>query len=298
LQNSLFIFNFNITVMKKFINQIIILATILTIVVVSLTGGIYFIQSQASFELPPDRHILILGDSHTQSAINDDIYQRAANVAQYSAMHLYSYCKLKKFLNENRHIDTVLLSFHYGTLRSGVENRWENSTFQKVPLYLTLFSWEDIDVFSSKKKNLLKSVFHPPYMLVLKFVIKGGRISYKDLDIGGYSWSNRNRLQEDIAIQQEKQTEEEGIWFYQKEYLLKIVDLCKSRNIELILINTPTYKPEIYGDLDKLNDFHNAYLPEIKYWDYSAFPLPDDCYGDIGHLNYKGAEIFSKYLQK
>jgi hypothetical protein len=30
----------------------------------------------------------------------------------------------------------------------------------------------------------------------------------------------------------------------------------------------------------------------------SATPLPDSCYGDIGHLNYKGAEIFSKYLYK
>jgi hypothetical protein len=66
----------------------------------------------------------------------------------------------------------------------------------------------------------------------------------------------------------------------------------------LILINTPVYKPEIYESIDKLNDFYDTYLSGVKYLDYSAFPLPDSCYGDIGHLNYKGAQIFSKYLQE
>ncbi|MDR2414458.1 MAG: hypothetical protein LBD64_05695, partial [Odoribacteraceae bacterium] len=92
--------------------------------------------------------------------------------------------------------------------------------------------------------------------------------------------------------------EDTTISLLQKEYLLKIVDLCRSRNVELILINTPTYKPEKYGNLDKLRAYYNTYLPGVKYMDYSAFPLPDSCYGDISHLNYKGAEVFSKYLQE
>jgi hypothetical protein len=31
--------------------------------------------------------------------------------------------------------------------------------------------------------------------------------------------------------------------------------------------------------------------------DYSNFSLPENAYGDIDHLNYRGAEIFSKYLE-
>jgi hypothetical protein len=287
--------------MKKFISQTTLFAMILTVIIVSFTGGTYFIQSQASFQLPPDKHILILGDSHIECAIDDNIYQEAANVARSGTPYLYSYCKLKKFLNENKHIDTVLLSFHYPALRSHIDERWilgENPMLHRIPSHLTLLSKEDIAVFSSKKMRLFKSVFHPPYTVALKFIIKGGRISYKDLDMGRYLKLDRNKLQEDIARQQEKQPEAEGISPTQKEYLLKIAGLCKFRNVELILINPPTYKPEIYGNLDKLNDYHNTYLPEVTYWDYSAFPLPDDGYGDIGHLNYKGAEIFSKYLQE
>jgi hypothetical protein len=120
------------------------------------------------------------------------------------------------------------------------------------------------------------------------------------LGIGAYFKLDRNKLQEDITMLNEKRTEKEkaNLSLYQSEYLLKTVNLCKSENVELLLINTPIYKPEIYGDIDKLNEFYNTYFSEVKYLDYSAFPLPDFCYGDIGHLNYKGAEIFSKYLQE
>ncbi|MDR0427925.1 MAG: hypothetical protein LBH12_04905, partial [Dysgonamonadaceae bacterium] len=85
---------------------------------------------------------------------------------------------------------------------------------------------------------------------------------------------------------------------YQKAYLLKIAELCKSRDVELILLNVPMYKPEVYGDNELANDFHDAYLSDVKYMDYSAFTLPDSCYRDIGHLNYRGARIFSQYLQE
>jgi hypothetical protein len=211
---------------------------------------------------------------------------------------LYTYAKLKRFLDENAHIDTVMLSFHYSTLE---EDDWvweESYVMYKIPSYLTLLGREEIGVFARKKMSLLKSVFHPPLTLPLKFIKRGGHLSYKDLGIGGYQRSDRNKLQEDIALRQNNQTEKAGISFYQKEYLLKIAALCKSRNVELILINAPTYRPETYGSLDLLNEFRETYLPDVTYWDYSAFPLPDDAYGDIDHLNRKGAEIFSKYLQR
>jgi hypothetical protein len=149
------------------------------------------------------------------------------------------------------------------------------------------------------KIPFVKAVLRPPYGLAFKFVIKKGRISYKDLDIGSHVGIKWSKLQEDVARLNNKQTvEKTDISFYQKEYLLKIINLCKSENVELVLINPPAYKPEIYGNINKLNDYYNTYLHGVKYLDYSAFPLSDSCYGDIGHLNCKGAEIFSKYLQE
>jgi hypothetical protein len=262
--------------MKKFITEITKFASVTAIVFIAVLTGIYFIQSKASFEIPPDKHILIIGDSHTECAINDEIYTSAVNVSQSASAYLYSYCKLKKFLRENDHIDTVFISFHYAPL---IIDRWifdEYHMNEKITSHLTLLDKEDIAIFKNEKIAFIKAIFntilHPPHRIVFKFVINGGRISYKDLRIGGYLKCDIHKLQETIALHTENRRTD--ISFYQKEYLMKISDLCKFKNVKLILINSPTYKPEIYGNIDKLNDYYNTYLSGIKYMDYSAFPLP------------------------
>jgi hypothetical protein len=288
--------------MKKFIGKIIMYLSIVTIIIISFSGGIYFIQSKASFELPYNKNILVVGDSHTQCSIDDNVFCRSVNVSQGGTAYFYSYCKIKKFLSQNKHIDTILLSFHYSALTSNTNDGWlhnENAIKGKIPHYLTLLDKDDIAIFANKKLSFIKAVLRPPYVLVFKFLVKKGHISYEDLDIGKPVKIKWHKLQEDITHNSNKQkVEETDISFYQKEYLLKIINLCKSENVELILINPPSYKPEIYGNIGKLNDYCKVYLPDVKYLDYSAFPLSDSCYGDIGHLNYKGVEIFSKYLQE
>jgi hypothetical protein len=288
--------------MKTFIGKIILYLSIVTIIIVSFSVGIYFIQSKASFKLPPNKNILVVGDSHTQCSIDDNIFCRSVNVSQGGSAYFYSYCKIKKFLNHNKHIDTILVSFYYSALTSNIDDGWicnENAIKGKIPHYLTLLDKKDIAIFADKKISLIKAILRPPYRLAFEFIVKKCNIAYEDLDIGKHVKIKWHKLQEDVTRNSNKQEmEETDISFYQREYLLKIIDLCKSRNVALILINTPTYKPEIYGNINKLNDYYNAYLSGVKYLDYSAFSLSDFCYGDIGHLNYKGVEIFSKYLQE
>ena len=36
----------------------------------------------------------------------------------------------------------------------------------------------------------------------------------------------------------------------------------------------------------------------IKFYDFKDMELPDSCFGDLDHLNYKGAKVFSEYLEK
>ncbi|MDR0765317.1 MAG: hypothetical protein LBF09_00055 [Odoribacteraceae bacterium] len=286
--------------MKKFILQTILFLLISTLLIAVLTCGVYFTRSWASFKLPLDKNILVVGDSHTECAIDDEIFSRTTNVSRSSSPYWCSYCKIKKFMDENRHVDTVILSFSYAMLRSTIDDQWtfdETWMLSHIPCYLSLVDKDILASYASKKVSLLKAILDLPYRDAFTFIARGDRLSYKDLDIGHYAKLDRDKLQEALA-DPKYLVEDKSLSLHQKKYLLKIVDLCKSRNVELILINTPIYKPEIHGDLDLLKAYHNAYLSGIKYMDYSAFPLPDSCYGDIDHLNYKGAEIFSKYLQE
>ncbi|MDR0422404.1 MAG: hypothetical protein LBH72_05265 [Proteiniphilum sp.] len=295
--------------MKKFISQSVVFALITATLIVSFIGGLYSIQSKASFKLSEGKHILILGDSHTRFAIDDNIFSRAENVSIGAEAYLYSYCKLKKFLEENEQMDTVILSFWGRNVRAGID-QWlfsESNMAERIPRYLPFMEKEEMAVFSEEKVAFVHAALHPEYMFLIN-MLRGKPLSCKALNIGAYRELHRDKLQEDIerrrggnepeAGSREEDGDSINLAVYQKAYLLKIVELCKSRDVELILLNTPTYKPEKYGDNEFANDFHGAYMPDVKYMDYSAYPLPDSCYGDISHLNYRGARIFSQHLRE
>jgi hypothetical protein len=277
--------------------------SIVIVLLFIVVGGAIFISTKASFKLPKDKNILIIGDSYTEWAIDDSIFPRSINVSQGGTAYLYTYCKLKKFLSGNSHIDTVLLSFHYLPFTKEVEDKW---MFQgefiasKIPKYFNLMGKDEF-LICFNNETFIKSVLQIPIInvrAILKF-LRAGSISYTDLYIGGYHRDDRYKLQEDINRHTKvlKSQQSEILSEHQRDYLLKIVELCKTKQVELILINTPTYNAQKYESTDKLNDFYDTYLKGTKYRDYSGYSLPDSCYYDIGHLNYKGAEIFSSHLR-
>ncbi|GHT89803.1 hypothetical protein FACS1894137_19140 [Spirochaetia bacterium] len=57
------------------------------------------------------------------------------------------------------------------------------------------------------------------------------------------------------------------------------------------------YKYTDSGNIKKLNDYYSYNLENTRYIDFSDYSLPEYGYGDISHLNYRGAELFSKYLE-
>ena len=294
--------------MKKFICLtgiflLVSLSVILTMVTVTIV-----IMSQASFRIDSNKNILILGTSLTAACIDDNIFIRSANLSEKGTAHMYSYCKLKKILENNQQIDTVLLSFSYLELTKEREDLWimnEKFLVPRVSYSITLLGKEEFLVYNNKRV-LLQAILKVPIRnagSVVKYFLKGGKnFSYKDLRIGGYYKMNGSFVQRAIEKREQEFVlhplviEESPII---KEYLFKIVDCCKRHNVKLILLSPPIYKSERYGDMDKMYEYHSKYLNEIELLDYSNFIFPDESYYlDIMHLNHKGAEIFSNYLQE
>jgi hypothetical protein len=262
----------------------------------------YLITSSASFKIPKERTILILGDSHPECAVDDSIFTHAVNVAQSGAAYFYSYIKLRKLFDENPHIRTVLLSFHGSSIGKSKDEGFigDKYNLNHLPNYFSLLHKEDVLALKNNP-SFFSAILKTPIRSIrgtLKFIFKF-RLTYKDLYIGGYQKLDRDRLQRAIALQKENELIQYVYSQYQPNYyLLKIIGFCKSNGVELILFNTPTYDSGKYGNKIALKNYYDTYLTGIKYLDYSDFPLPDYGYGDIGHLNYKGAEIFSNYLKE
>jgi hypothetical protein len=85
------------------------------------------------------------------------------------------------------------------------------------------------------------------------------------------------------------------------KYLYLINDLCKEKNIELILFNTPVHS--YYAS--RIPDYFLSKYSEIvinknlNLLDMHSIPFNDSCYiPDGDHLSAKGSVIFSKQLIK
>ncbi|KAA6333093.1 hypothetical protein EZS27_018463 [termite gut metagenome] len=224
--------------------------------------------------------VLILGDSHTQDAVNDTIFTESFNYSQGGDPFIYSYAKLVSIASVSK-IDKLILSVSPVSLNNDTKN-W----IYKINKLLFYFPPKDLIIlFRYAPRLLLKPIFN---------------FYKKEFNkVGGYAYNDRFKLQEDIkrltCLVPENSCVPPQI---QLLYLDKIVEYCKSKSIKLIFINTPMYHAERFYNMDNFYKIIEKKYNDVTFWDYGDYILPDSCYGDVGHLNHIGAKKFSAMLQE
>ena len=84
---------------------------------------------------------------------------------------------------------------------------------------------------------------------------------------------------------------------YNLIYLKKIVLMCKEKNLNLFLIRSPMYKNSYYlNNENLLQIIKKNQFEDIDFLDFKDFPLSNNEYRDLNHLNYKGAKKFSLWF--
>lgn len=278
------------------------------IVFVLLTGSMiaYYIRDMRSinFQAMADRRIMVVGDSHTECAIDDDIFRRSVNMSKSASAFVFSFALLRKWKADNPGLDTVLLSYEAKSLSHEQQQRWmydESIIEPKLPYYIPYFNGGDYWNYK----------FSPPFfkhLIQYPFTVRDFHAG--DTLENRYAWINQNlgqsialpynKLKEDIAATKPatKNDTEEKVSKISVEYIRKIAAYCKRKNITLILINTPVYQWHKYVDHDQFERNRKKYFGDILYLDYKDFPLADSCRADIWHLNAEGQRQFSEYLQQ
>ncbi|MDR1810197.1 MAG: hypothetical protein LBR34_07330 [Prevotella sp.] len=279
--------------MKKFI-----------IYVLLLFGGflfsdmllVYFTRkslAEHSIKLPPDKRVLILGDSHLECALNDSILDNAVNLCLSGEAYIYTYIKMKLVLAANPQIKTIWLSYNFHSLSADTEDWLYNKEgVLNIDRYACFFEKEEKTFFSKNVRYYL-SIMRLPYTyrkLLLKNIL-GVTTNYSDWRWGGYLRLDKNNLSKSASTEVIFPSSS-----IQKLYLDNIVEYCLYNNVNLIFINSPV-KDVSTDKLKNFREYKNVNYSNIQLWNYSTFSLPDSCFADAEHLNYKGAEIFSKYLQ-
>lgn len=291
--------------MKLFIKKIIIFSLFFSLLISVFWFVSFLAFNRVSFKIPNDKTILVIGDSHTECAINDQILTQAFNISQSDIHHFYSFIKLRKILSENPHIKTVVISYYYEDFNIIKDDRLSDSRYleAKLPIHFFLMTVPEIlllikdypfdlfKIFITAPKNLVKDVMNDKSITINK-------------KWGGYLYLERDKLNEDLELLKERITGAPlDVSAYDSlylKYLKKMYELSIENGKDVYLINTPVFIEVIREDeyLENYNNFANLFLPKAHVLNHASLEIPIEGYGDSTHLNYKGAIIYSNFLKE
>lgn len=262
-------------------------------------------------------HVLIFGDSHAQTSFNPALLKGCENYSSSSENLFYSFFKIKYILDHYKNkenINTILLSISYYSLLKNAEDKMYAGEEVEVN-YDRYFNLLDDEgkmtlLSNSDKLNFYYLKYQLGFPIDFDRTVKVMNLSKSTpYYVDGFIKKDNSNL----GIQNfkrararhyyDKQGEVSAFSETLKNYLNKIVLLCNQKKIALILVNTPLhpyYKNLVpSGIFAQFNNSINTITSRntnVTYWNYSSLNIPTEAYGDCDHLNYKGAQLFSKII--
>ncbi|MEI6047792.1 MAG: hypothetical protein WCS03_02750 [Bacteroidota bacterium] len=247
---------------------------------------------------------IILGDSHTECAINDSIMSETRNVSLLSEGYFFSYLKLENIIDNNDNLKNVILGFSYHNLSIHYDQFvYGTPTFSSISRYVPLMNFRDILTLLSKQSSItnLTPIIKSSLSNILKYSMKGNPCILKDNIPDISEGVNNESIKKRINFLYYSEGEPCKVSNFNLFYLKKIVELCKGKDINIILINTPLFE-DFYAVIPscKINEYDAIVNDlDIPYINLNSYNLPDDCFlPDGDHLNSNGAKIFTKHLVK
>lgn len=277
--------------MHKFIKRILLFTIPLIFCLLSLL--VYWTNYKQNtcdlnWRLPEKTHMLFLGASLIEYGINDSLINGSINLASSSERYLFTYLKLNEILQVNPQVDTVFLQFAPTDTWKNTDTKYymDNEFYKFFPLYFPYFS-------KSEWKIYLKINFKE----VLLYFLNIRNITFKNNDIVDYGHFLKSHEIMDTTLPDIIPEWKENGSSINRLYLDKIIDLIESHDIKLYFVYPPVLEPELFYDQENYYDFHNQYYKNIELLDYSHLEIPKEYRKDKNHLNYYGANYFTKHLK-
>jgi hypothetical protein len=283
--------------MRQFIQLTIsFLIVLLLLIFVLIESSEYLINKKAAFKLNTNPKYLVLGHSHPECAFNDSLIDNFRNLSQSGESYFYTYFKAKEIIKQNPSIETVFIEFTNNQINESM-NDWiwgENYMSNRYPKYSPFMNFTDKMVLA--KNNLSGYLNSTSVSLKSNISIVITKNFNFSNSIGGYRYLERDKTDSLLNKMKVNIIDEKNIPIseFNLNYLSKLVRFCNEQGKNVILIRSPLhekysgYSNEIIYQEIRKNNFSS-----IEYFDFSKFPLNNSEFGDLEHLNHKGAKEFS-----
>ena len=244
-----------------------------------------------TLKLPPNTNIVFLGNSHFTSAINDTIIQNSFNFARSGDNLEHTYIKIKLLKKYNSNIDTIIISYD-----DNMMNNLEFVSGMNSPIFYDFYSIDDIySLFKfSDSEYISEHIAHPFNWFKLLQIFTSKEITDMT-NIGGEGFLKQ--IINDSLMTQRKVYTKDKFDDLSICFLDKIANFCNENNIYLIFMYTPMHMKFVQNRYFYKKFYKNNYK-QIKFYDFRDKYLADSCFRDLHHLNYKGAKVFSEFLEK
>lgn len=277
--------------MKKYLQKIAV-AGLLLVVLLLVAGAVRMMLIRShSWQLPEKVHVLFLGASHINHAIDDTMMETAINWTRGSERYMYTYIKLQHLLPENPQVDTIFLELAPTDLWEDTDYKYHvlNEQSGYVKLYWPFFEAEHWKVVKKEPIQVLDLVINS--LLQVKDLMQNKWWE----EMGGYNYvtteMERSKVKPALVVNS-------GCGYaVNYHYLRQIITLCKEKNIKLYFLETPTYHPEYFYDQDYFYKSYRENFSDVEFYDYSKWPMSDDERYDAHHLNHKGAVRFTQEIK-
>jgi len=299
------IYLFSILVVRKFIKNIILFIVTFTIIL-----GIFEFISTKLFQVFSDFNIktqpkhLVLGHSQSECAYNDSLLTSFYNLSSSGESYFYNYYKAKIILEQNPQIETVFIEFSNNQIIEKM-NQWiwgERYISNKYPKYAPFIDNRGKILLMSKNISGFINSSSISAKIKINRIIKGDYNFLKTW--GGYQFLIRDKTDSIVNVLANKSTSKKILTDsnntsqYNIYYLRMLVDLCYDYKKTVFLIRSPLH--EMYPGYKNEIEYQailNHRFADVEYVDFSKFPLSNAEFGDLQHLNHKGAKGYSIWFQ-
>lgn len=290
--------------MKQFLitSSLFVIGTIvLTLVMVVVSSKL--VDRGDFYQLPLESRYLIMGHSHPECAFNDSLIGGFENFASSGSNYFYTYFKIKKLIERNPQIKGVFLNYSYVDIDPAMEAKiWDDKALNhRYHKYAPLMDFKDHQLIM---KSNLAGITKAQSMALKQnaaFLFRSKQTHMEFFRWGGFNalnFSKADSLQREAeALPQERPPFDIQVAKSNLIYLLKTIDLLAEKNVPLFLMRAPVHKSFHGRKYDSfVEDFMAMNFPNTPFLDFQDFPLNNDEFGDLGHLNQHGANRFSLFF--
>lgn len=288
--------------MKTILKKVgVFLGLSITLVVFLILLSNYTVRKHSNFKISKDISYAFFGHSHSECAYNDALITNSKNLSSSGESYFYTFQKVKKTLSDNPQIKTIFVEFtnnHVDSIMDSWIWGYEKMSFY-LPKWGPFLDSEDYNVLLSNNSKDLLSCFSISTRKNLYRV--ASRDFYLGDEIGNYLDKRGSKVNSMIAENKFNRTVSKKLSISKTNlnYLRKIIEACKSKNINIFLIRSPQH--DKYGDLINEYVYKRVYenrFSDVRLLDFNKLYFPNEQYIDLHHLNYEGATKYSLFFNQ